>query len=145
MPAVASVVDCGMLSTSLGGRRRLRTHGRLPFAQPRFVASREWRPERSCRDQRNRLRANLTEVEVTKKNLLTGRKSSTSHASIATSASVVGASRLDAFSKAILNKAPCRFATAFPNQSPQARYPWIGTSVESRHQIRCPGPRSKLP
>ena len=32
MPAVASVVDCGMLSTSLVGQQRLRTHGRLPFA-----------------------------------------------------------------------------------------------------------------
>ena len=30
--SVASVVGCGMLSSSLVGRRRLRTHGRLPFA-----------------------------------------------------------------------------------------------------------------
>ena len=32
VPAVASVVDCGTLSTSLVGQQRLRTHGRLPFA-----------------------------------------------------------------------------------------------------------------
>ena len=32
------------------------------------------------------------------------------------------------------------FATASPNQSPQARYPWIGTGVENQHRTLCPGP-----
>ena len=62
--------------------------------------------------------------KLSSKKSLTGRKSSTSHASIEfcanvksinslTSSSVVGASRLHAFSNAILNKAPCRSTTGF--------------------------------
>ena len=105
--AVASIVDCGMLSTSLVGQRRLRTHGAaaIRIASLRRIVSGV--PERSY----------LTEVGVVVQKLVdraniqhvpTHRLSSANAKSInsLTSASVVGASRLHAFSNAIKNKAP---------------------------------------